>query len=165
MQDTASRMWRSPRRTVLLTVLAINLVVGGAVAYRLSGRAAGTAAGSVTSGAVLGSMQSEAIAQENAHAGGSAWLFAPTNLATTQIQAYASSPSVAPGERLSFFVSVQTPGAQYRVDIYRLGWYGGDGGRLISSLPEVGQAQGYYDPSTKQLVGCVSCRIDIGTHR
>ena len=54
--------------------------------------------------------------------------------------------SVAPGGRLDFHVST-APAASYRVELYRLGWYGGAGGRLLACLPasctgdEAGRAQ------------------------
>ena len=57
------------------------------------------------------------------------------------IEAYASWPSVEPGERLELHVSTR-PAARYRVTIHRLGWYGGGGGRTIARYPERGSAQG-----------------------
>src|SRR5207248_1410367 len=81
--------------------------------------------------------------------------------ATTQIQAYASATSVQEGQKLSFYVSTQVQGMRYSIDIYRLGWYAGNGGRLIASLTDlVGRAQGYYDPVNHQLVGCNTCHVD-----
>ena len=45
-----------------------------------------------------------------------------------------------------------------------MGWYGGFGGRLVSSLGEqVGHRQGYYDSVTRQLVNCTSCIINKQT--
>lgn len=50
------------------------------------------------------------------------------------LQGYASATSVAPGETLQLHVS--TPArVDYRVEIVRIGWYGGTGGRLIACLP------------------------------
>jgi hypothetical protein len=45
--------------------------------------------------------------------------------------------SVAPGGVLHLHVSAAA-GNRYRVEIYRLGWYGGLGGRLITCLPSCG---------------------------
>jgi hypothetical protein len=50
------------------------------------------------------------------------------------IQGYASEVSVQGGDRLELHVST-VPAASYRVEIYRLGWYGGLGGRLMACLP------------------------------
>jgi hypothetical protein len=50
------------------------------------------------------------------------------------VEGYASEISVAPGDTLHFHVSA-SPAASYRLMIYRLGWYGGRGGRLMACLP------------------------------
>ena len=50
------------------------------------------------------------------------------------INGYASETSVAPGQ--SFHLHVAAPaGSQYRVLVYRLGWYRGAGARLIMCVP------------------------------
>ena len=43
-------------------------------------------------------------------------------------------PSAAPGETISFQVSAE-PEASYRILVYRIGWYGGVGARLVVCLP------------------------------
>jgi len=50
------------------------------------------------------------------------------------VDGYASELSVLPGEAVHLHVST-APAAAYRVEIYRLGWYGSLGGRLIGCLP------------------------------
>ena len=50
------------------------------------------------------------------------------------IEGYASEVSVLPFQRLHLHVST-VPAARYRVEVFRLGWYGGEGGRLIACLP------------------------------
>ena len=72
------------------------------------------------------------IVSENAHLGTTSWRIPGGKAATTQIQAYASATSVLPGQNLTFYVSTQSEGTAYTIDIYRLGWYGGDGGRLMA---------------------------------
>src|SRR5262245_52614900 len=47
------------------------------------------------------------------------------------IEGYASEVSVLPGESIHLHVSTD-PGAAYEVQVYRLGWYGGPGGRLVA---------------------------------
>jgi hypothetical protein len=54
--------------------------------------------------------------------------------AAGQIKGYASATSVDRGDQISFFVSVN-PAQSYTVEVYRLGWYGGAGGRLVVSFP------------------------------
>ncbi|HEY7976282.1 MAG TPA: N,N-dimethylformamidase beta subunit family domain-containing protein [Ktedonobacterales bacterium] len=103
------------------------------------------------------------IQKENALVGTDAWRIAESQAATTQIQGYASAESAAPGETLTFYVSTQIASDPYSVAIYRLGWYHGAGGRLMTSLSETGQAQGYYDWGALKLVGCASCHFDPAT--
>lgn len=104
------------------------------------------------------------IVRENAQQGSSGWKIPPGRYASTQLQAYASATSVSPGENLTFSVSTQQDGMQYWLDIYRLGWYGGSGGRLmLSAAAQVGRAQGYYDAKAHKLVNCTSCKVDLKT--
>src|SRR5258708_20505708 len=101
------------------------------------------------------------IQNENAHLGTSSWQVPYDNGATTQIQAYAGATSVSPGQKLTFYISTRKEGMLYSINIYRLGWYGGLGGRLMSfQANQIGHAQGYYNPRTNHLVGCTSCRVD-----
>ena len=66
---------------------------------------------------------------------------------SARIEGYCSHQSIEAGDTLSIFVGTE-PASPFRVDIYRLGYYGGHGGRLMKSagplegkpqpLPEVG---------------------------
>jgi hypothetical protein len=69
---------------------------------------------------------------ENAKPGTTAWE-SPAS-PSTAIQGYASGMSVQPGDVLQLHVSAEGD-ARYRIEIYRLGWYGGDGGRRIACIP------------------------------
>jgi hypothetical protein len=80
-----------------------------------------------------------AIQRENAQAGSSAW----QARAGAGIALYGSSIGAAPGDEVDLHVSTND---RYRVDVYRLGWYGGAGGRRVACLPgcaadEQGRAQ------------------------
>jgi hypothetical protein len=93
------------------------------------------------------------IQLENALPGSAGWRVskAPEHA----IAGYASDVSLGPGDSLDLHVST-APAASYRVELYRLGWYGGAGGRLVACLPssctsdEPGQAQPIppLDPGT-----------------
>jgi hypothetical protein len=62
------------------------------------------------------------------------------------IEGYTSAVSVVSGGRLELHVST-APAQRYRVEIYRLGWYGGLGGRLVACLPTCsGDEQGAARP-------------------
>ncbi len=58
----------------------------------------------------------------------------PSTTAGNAIAGYASEISAVPGATLHLHVST-TPAAPYRVEIYRLGWYGGTGARMIGCVP------------------------------
>ena len=75
------------------------------------------------------------IQVENAKPGDTRWRLAvdpATRAAPSAIDGYAGEVSVAPGARLHLHVRSSD---RYRVEIDRLGWYGGSGGRLIACLP------------------------------
>jgi hypothetical protein len=76
-----------------------------------------------------------AIQAENAKPGDSDWAAATQDPVgpNPPIEGYASATSVRPGGGLSFHVSTN-PAARYRIEISRLGWYGGSGGRRIACL-------------------------------
>lgn len=50
------------------------------------------------------------------------------------VEGYASQISVAPGKKVQLHVSTN-PAARYRVEVYRIGWYGGAGGKLLACAP------------------------------
>ena len=90
---------------------------------------------------------------ENARLGTSDW---EISLPATnhQIEGYASAPSVNRGEQITFFVSTNDP--TYNIDIYRIGWYSGAGGRLVKSIAGLtGSKQ--TTPSPDSTSGMVEC--------
>ncbi|HEY9852613.1 MAG TPA: N,N-dimethylformamidase beta subunit family domain-containing protein, partial [Leptolyngbyaceae cyanobacterium] len=90
------------------------------------------------------------IVVENQKQGTTAWQIA--NLAANnEIAGYAGATSVNQGEVLPIKVSLAQPG-QYKIDVYRLGYYGGAGGRLITSsglLNGTTQSGPIFDPNTR----------------
>jgi hypothetical protein len=57
------------------------------------------------------------------------------------IEGYCSRTSVRAGDELTFFVSTN-PGSDFTLDLFRLGYYGGTGGRLVQRLgPFPGRVQ------------------------
>jgi len=68
------------------------------------------------------------------------------------IEGYVSRTSARAGEVLTAFVSTDPP-ERYRVDIYRMGYYGGGGGRLLAALgPFQGQPQAEPVEGEQQLI-------------
>src|SRR5438552_11185598 len=72
------------------------------------------------------------IVTENQLTGSNGWRLGGlvSDDTTGQIKGYASATSVNQGESLTFSVTVN-PAQTYTIDIYRIGWYGGLGGRLV----------------------------------
>jgi hypothetical protein len=56
----------------------------------------------------------------------------------TSVEGYASEVSVLPGGDVHLHVST-VDGYRYRIEVYRLGWYGGQGARLLACLPGCGE--------------------------
>jgi hypothetical protein len=80
-----------------------------------------------------------AVVQENALPGTPGWL---GPMATDRaIEVYASATDALPGDVVPIHVSV-AGGAQYRVLVYRLGWYGGVGARQVACLPSCDGSEG-----------------------
>ena len=55
------------------------------------------------------------------------------HLTSSAIQGYASKTSVYPGESIDLMVSME-PEGDFTIDFYRLGWYGGLGGRHMGQM-------------------------------
>ena len=83
--------------------------------------------------------------RENARAGTTDWLLTKVEPVAVNvrddryqrqrsIEGFVSHASIRAGETLTGYVSTN-PAAPYRVEVYRMGWYGGKGGRLMTRLP------------------------------
>src|SRR5215210_7259257 len=68
------------------------------------------------------------IAAENAHKGTTAWQVDREAL-HGEIEGYASKTSVDRGGRIRIYVN--TDDRTYRLSVFRMGWYGGRGGRRV----------------------------------
>jgi hypothetical protein len=79
------------------------------------------------------------VRQENARQGTLEWQLVKTRTETTSkyrcpwIEGYVSHASVRSGDSLSFHVSTNPP-APFEIRIFRMGYYGGLGGRLVQHL-------------------------------
>lgn len=91
------------------------------------------------------------ISTENQKTGTSNWVMTQTaNDLDKQIKGYASATSVNLGGSINFMVSVNRP-QNFTIEFYRMGWYQGLGGRLISKTGQIaGQTRTYTapDPTT-----------------
>ncbi len=70
------------------------------------------------------------------------------------IEGYCSHMTIRAGQTLSIYVSTD-PESQYTLDIYRTGYYGGKGARLMTSLgPLQGTTQSMPEPGHQRVILC-----------
>jgi hypothetical protein len=100
------------------------------------------------------------IAEENAKPGSTDWQLTRVRLDKTAgfrsplIEGYCSRQSVKAGESLDIFVSTK-PAARFHVEIFRTGYYGGRGARLMKTLgPFDGTEQPVPPMGEKRLHEC-----------
>jgi len=92
--------------------------------------------------------RSSRILEENAKPGTTDWqltrvLINKGKYRSTLIEGYALRQSIRAGETLEFFVSTD-PARLFTIDLYRLGYYGGKGGRHLAQL---GPFEGSVQPT------------------
>lgn len=110
--------------------------------------------GTVSFSATAKTTATNSIYLENQKTGTTAWKI--TNQATTEIAGYAGATSINRGGSLPIKVSLAQAG-QYTIDVYRLGFYAGTGGRLLFSsglLNGVTQPVCTVTDSSTRLVEC-----------
>jgi len=100
-----------------------------------------------------GLLQQNSIVKENRFRGTSQWKL--SNPATQQeIEGYASKTSITIGDTIRLFVN--TTASKFSYQVYRMGWYQGLGGRLISEAIEVnGIVQ--QIPKPDKTTGLIEC--------
>ena len=72
---------------------------------------------------------------------------------STSIEGFATEISTDVGQTVSF--AVDTDALAYRLEIYRLGWYGGDGARLVSTITHNGSGTSQPAPLEDPITGLV----------
>ncbi len=87
------------------------------------------------------------IGRENTQAGDTYWVIAPGHYAAQgEIAGYSLAVSANLGQTMRFAVSTRVPDDSYSFKVYRLGYYGGKGARLMTEADnQHGAAQGYFD--------------------
>jgi hypothetical protein len=136
---------------------------GIAAALVGAGALAGCSVGSMARG---GDRNRTGIAEENSKAGDDRW--APRHNASGMdlpVQGYTTRESVAPGETLEFCISSEQA---YQIEIHRIGWYGGAGGRPLTTVEghPLSQPKPRPQAEDRKLVTCdweVTDRIDVPT--
>ena len=100
------------------------------------------------------------IAEENAKPGTRDWMLTNTRIDPATkwrcpwIEGFSSHTRVRAGDTIQFFVSTN-PASDFTVEIYRLGYYGGAGGRLMKTFEAIpGKAQPEPAVGAKRLRNC-----------
>ena len=100
------------------------------------------------------------IAQENRKPGSSDWqltrvrLDARNGYRTSFIEGYCSHQSIEAGQKLQIFVSTK-PARRFTIEFFRMGYYGGRGARLVTTLgPLAGKPQPDPPIEPKRLRQC-----------
>jgi hypothetical protein len=103
--------------------------------------------------------QPELIRLENTHPGATDWQLTRVRTDASAyrspwIEGYASRQSVRTGQSIDLMVSTNPP-CKFKVEIFRTGYYGGRGARLMTTLgPFQGRPQPTPDPVEKDLHEC-----------
>jgi hypothetical protein len=154
------RLPGSPRQQLVYLLVAIIMLVVAALGVSLA--AAGGSSGSplpLEPSETLATTRSGVIAAENAHRGTRGWIIYRDHRANDirkQVKGYASATSVNKGGRITLYVTTN-PAQSYSMDVYRMGYYQGLGGRLMEHIgPRNGvrQPDCPHDPKTG-LMACV----------
>ncbi len=103
------------------------------------------------------------IAEENQLPGDDGWRITSRPSLIGEIAAYCGQVSVQRGEQLDLYVSCMAESAKFEADVYRMGWYGGAGGRAVRSIKNVdGDRQGHWDAGGG-VQDCPTCELDTST--
>ena len=94
------------------------------------------------------------IVIENSNAGTASWQLSNPAF-SNEIEGYGGATSINKGESITFFVN--SNGVAFTLDVYRLGWYQGLGGRLMFSA---GTVPGQTQPGcpTDPATGLIECQ-------
>jgi hypothetical protein len=117
-------------------------------------------AGSIVGMAHTGAGGLDAVRLENARIGTPDWQAVDDR--GRAVEVYASATDALPGDDVPVHVST-APSARYRVLVYRLGWYGGFGARLVACLPACNGARlGSQEPAgTPDATGYVNAQWPV----
>lgn len=115
----------------------------GAISRRNLLRGAAALGAAAAAPAVHAASGGDLIRRENDRAGTRDWLLRSTRIdpatryRSPGIEGYCSRTSLRAGEKLEIFVSTNPP-SRFTIDLYRMGYYGGDGGRAVRALGPFG---------------------------
>ncbi len=107
--------------------------------------------------ACFAAAQSNPIVVENEKTGNPSSQWDINGSGDSSIQGFATDISVNRGQTIRF--KIKTNATNYRLDIYRLGYYGGFGARLVAGniLPTASLPQNQPNPITNSSTGLIDC--------
>ena len=107
--------------------------------------------------ACFAAAQSNPIVVENEKTGNPSSQWDINGSGDSSIQGFATDISVNRGQTIRF--KIKTNATNYRLDIYRLGYYGGSGARLVAAniLPTASLPQNQPNPITNSSTGLIDC--------
>ncbi|MFN8639684.1 MAG: DUF6605 domain-containing protein [Dehalococcoidia bacterium] len=132
--------------TATLTITVPAGATAGTYQLTVTGTGAGASPHSTSVTLTITASASNPIVIENQQPGSTAWQlfqgsFRQADDRAKQVKGYASLTSVLAGQSLTFYVTVN-PAQNVSLDFYRMGWYGGAGGRLMQHVgPLTGRVQ------------------------
>jgi YD repeat-containing protein len=111
-----------------------------------------------TAGAAVSCPNSNPVVNENncMGAGSTAWQL--TNYDQDGITGYATKSSVNLGESVPLRIANQSGGGSAEVNVFRMGWYGGTGGRLVYQNKKVAIGNDRNCESPDETTGYWSCK-------
>ena len=116
--------------------------------------AAASLAGNVQSASIR---QPNLVKKENSREGARDWQLTrvrPSGFRTPAIEGYCSRQSVKAGETLDIMVSTE-PAARFKLEIFRMGFYGGRGARMMTTIgPMQGKTQAIPPVGKNRLRQC-----------
>src|SRR4051812_14622071 len=135
------------------TTAALRVALLATFVFAVFASSAGAATFDGLNGGTAG-LVSNAIQTENANPGTPGWDEFASVASQTAVSGYASKSSVNHGDSIDFFVT--STAASVKIDVYRTGWYGGVGARLMAAMGSFpGQAQAI--PAPDPVTGKVEC--------
>ncbi len=141
------RIWRAGKSRVLVPLCALAVIVSSIVFPVVAHAGAVAPCGP----------QGNAISCENSKPGDPPANWQVSGVGDTTIQGFTTAMSVNLGQTESF--KVQTTASSWHIDILRLGYYGGDGARVIASNIQPSAPQPQTQPSclTQASTGLIDC--------
>lgn len=119
----------------------------------------------ITISAQIGNIESlNLVQEENGRGGTGDWVIMPLDQALNrEIEGFPSKPSININGTIKFFINVTDGSPTFDIDIYRMGWYGGYGGRLMGSFTDLESINQGALPNSDVNTGLIECNWTMPT--